>query len=182
MSFRRHRAQQSHAQPRNDNDDDDEDDVFSALSRKRSKKKAKVDASKQPQPSNNDQTQDNPGVAASATGKDPPGTLETPVVASTTSSMKRHHKPLADHRRAKMEETLAELQFHQQTESLSSRQQNREKKRRHGGGGGSYVEPGQEHVTTNIFVSNLATNLTEEALHKVFGSFGTSTEIVIFFD
>jgi hypothetical protein len=48
-----------------------------------------------------------------------------------------------------------------------------------GGGGnyapqkkGSYVEPGMEHLTTNIFVGNLDPNTTEEELTDAFRQFG----------
>lgn len=37
---------------------------------------------------------------------------------------------------------------------------------------GSYVEPGQEHLTTNIFVGNLDPCTTEEELTDVFREFG----------
>ena len=42
---------------------------------------------------------------------------------------------------------------------------------------GSYVEPGQEHLTTNIFVGNLDPCTTEEELTDVFREFG---EIYLF--
>lgn len=37
---------------------------------------------------------------------------------------------------------------------------------------GSYVEPGQEHLTTNLFVGNLDPMTTEEELTDVFRQFG----------
>ncbi|OEU18643.1 hypothetical protein FRACYDRAFT_183475, partial [Fragilariopsis cylindrus CCMP1102] len=37
---------------------------------------------------------------------------------------------------------------------------------------GSFVEPGQEYLTTNLFVGNLAPSLTEEDLSNLFSQFG----------
>ena len=37
---------------------------------------------------------------------------------------------------------------------------------------GSFVEPGQEHTTTNLFVGNLAPTLTEEEVTDLFRQFG----------
>ncbi len=54
----------------------------------------------------------------------------------------------------------------------------------YGGGGyapqkkGSYVEPGMEHLTTNIFVGNLDPTTTEEELTDAFRQFGETDDIV----
>lgn len=37
---------------------------------------------------------------------------------------------------------------------------------------GSFVQPGEEDITTNLFVGNLAPCLTEEQVYDVFGQFG----------
>ena len=37
---------------------------------------------------------------------------------------------------------------------------------------GSFVRPGEEHLTTNLFVGNLATSITEEQLAELFSQFG----------
>mmetsp|Transcript_29173 Transcript_29173/g.61027 ORF Transcript_29173/g.61027 Transcript_29173/m.61027 type:complete len:203 (-) Transcript_29173:1475-2083(-) len=186
--FRRHRpgsgAGHQQANAKND-DDDDEEDVFSALSSRRRKKKAKTN-------NNNDSSQppqaDKPADAAATVPSDPtPASLlpsftqpeptpeETlPVSSSTTSSMKRHHKEMSDSRKAKMDSLLAELQSSTSTNTKSTAHN---KASRHTLGG-SHVEPGQEHVTTNIFVGNLAPHMTEEELTRVFGKFGTKQKIL----
>lgn len=46
---------------------------------------------------------------------------------------------------------------------------------------GSYVEPGQEHLTTNIFVGNLDPCTTEEELTDVFREFGEIYFVETFF-
>lgn len=45
---------------------------------------------------------------------------------------------------------------------------------------GSYVEPGMEHLTTNLFVGNLDPMTTEEELTDVFRQFGE--DIIHFFN
>ena len=40
---------------------------------------------------------------------------------------------------------------------------------------GSFVEPGEEYITTNIFVGNLAPTLTEEEVTDLFRQFGRQT-------
>ena len=80
--------------------------------------------------------------------------------------MKRHHKELSDSRKAKMDALLQELE--------------QEKKKIKPGRDrafvpvkkGSYVDPGDEHITTNIFVGNLAPTLTEEEVTALFRQFG----------
>lgn len=37
---------------------------------------------------------------------------------------------------------------------------------------GSFVDPGEEHLTTNLFVGNLAPSITEEDLNSLFSQFG----------
>lgn len=70
-----------------------------------------------------------------------------------TSSMKRHHKP-NDDRKAKMDALLQELEAEKQKVSMEPSRFIPEKK-------GSFVDPAEEHLTTNIFVGNLAPSITE---------------------
>lgn len=41
---------------------------------------------------------------------------------------------------------------------------------------GWFVEPHEEHSTTNIFVRNLAPDISEQAVYQVFGQFGETGE------
>lgn len=75
---------------------------------------------------------------------------------SITSSMKRHHKP-NDVRKAKMDALLQELEAEKNKVDKVSKDSHRfvpDKK-------GSFVDPAEEHLTTNIFVGNLAPSITE---------------------
>jgi hypothetical protein len=145
----------------NDESSSDEEDAFSALSKKApAKKKAKSVAS----------TKDTEGdrinsVAANVESSDskPTPAVRKPFSSTLqqsrppmtiTSSMKRHHKP-SDVRKAKMDALLQELeaekdQIPQKTERFVP-----EKK-------GSFVTPGEEHLTSNLFVGNLAPSIAEE--------------------
>ena len=125
-------------------------------------------------------------------------TTSTALPMVNTSSMKRHHK-LSHHRKQKMDailqelkvETLPEAGHHsrggggyrgrereregrgeRQSFSLSASQFEPEKK-------GSFVEPGEEHLTTNIFVGNLAPSITEEELTDLFRQFGEAWLVVV---
>lgn len=80
--------------------------------------------------------------------------------ASVTSSMKRHHKT-NDKRKAKMDSILEELsaeQIHRPVEKKPRSQRFVPDKK------GSYVDPAEEHLTTNIFIGNLDPTLTEYVL------------------
>lgn len=69
--------------------------------------------------------------------------------ASTTSSMKRHHVGGNDARKAKMDALLMELEAEKSMNPIVTTDRGRgfvpDKK-------GSFVDPGDEHLTTNIFV------------------------------
>ena len=78
--------------------------------------------------------------------------MRTPI--AITSSMKRHHKP-SDARKAKMDALLQELESEKDQIPKKSRRFIPEKK-------GSFVEPGEEHLTSNLFVGNLAPSIAEE--------------------
>lgn len=89
---------------------------------------------------------------------------------SVTSSMKRHHKP-NDTRKAKMDALLEELEEEKKrfnsvkNKSSDSQRFIPEKK-------GSFVDPEEEHLTTNVFVGGLAPSITEEDLSGLFSQFG----------
>lgn len=127
----------------------EEEDAFSALARKRANKRSKLGPldtaikSNSPPRKEEKQTpsqQNNPAVS-----------LKLPV--SLTSSMKRHHKT-NDSRKAKMDALLQELSAEQKSTPKERQKFVPEKK-------GSYVDPAEEHLTTNIFVGNLAPSITE---------------------
>ena len=84
---------------------------------------------------------------------------------SKTSSMKRHHKP-DDARKASMDALIQELEA--ENSNQKPKKMNRfvpEKK-------GSFVQPDEEHLTTNLFIGNLAPSITEEDLSNLFSQFG----------
>jgi hypothetical protein len=96
-------------------------------------------------------------------------------------------------RQAKMDALLQELQTTQPSDAAAAAATSRHRDDdyygsiydgdsfyEHGGGNnnfapqkkGSYVEPGMEHLTTNLFVGNLDPMTTEEELTDVFRQFG----------
>ena len=111
----------------------------------------------------------------------------------TASSTKRHHHVNAA-RQAKMDSLLQELQTAKPSDPSTSRVGGDDyygttiesesyygrvdryaptKK-------GSYVEPGMEHLTTNLFVGNLDPLTTEEELTDAFRQFGELYSLYIF--
>lgn len=74
---------------------------------------------------------------------------------SVTSSMKRHHKP-SNVRKAKMDALLQELEAEKDQIPKKRRTLFVPEKK------GSFVAPGEENLTTNLFVGNLSPSLTEE--------------------
>jgi hypothetical protein len=102
-----------------------------------------------------------------------------------TSSNKRHHHANAA-RQAKMDALLQELQSTKPSDPPAAQAEEEcgsiyahESSFRDDGYDrpppqklGSYVEPGQEHLTTNIFVGNLHPMTTEEELTDAFRQFG----------
>ena len=127
MSMRQRRGA-----PSEDEDSSDEEDAFSKLARKNKKNKKNA-------PSQASQTE--------AGAKDGEKEVPAQLPVSTTSSMKRHHVPSNDSRKAKMDALLLELEVEKSRRPV---QQDRrafvpEKK-------GSFVDPSEEHLTTNIFV------------------------------
>lgn len=88
-----------------------------------------------------------------------------PIVPATTSSMKRHHIVMSDTRKAKMDAILQDLELEtdhavqKKPLSLSAPK-------------GSFVQPGEEHMTTNIFVANLCPSISENQMMETFSQFG----------
>ena len=89
-----------------------------------------------------------------------------PVKISVTSSMKRHHGAISSSRKAKMDALLQELNDEKKT--ITAKQKRPFNQRV----SGSFVQPGEEDITTNLFVGNLAPCLTEEQVYDVFAQFG----------
>jgi hypothetical protein len=96
----------------------------------------------------------------------PPQLQQQPLpTAALTSSMKRHHKP-SDQRKAKMDALLQELKAEKNRAPPADPHRFIPEKK------GSFVDQAEEHLTTNIFVGNLAPSITEEALTDLFLQFG----------
>lgn len=159
---------------------DSDDAGFAAISKKTSgKKRPRSSSGVANNPSanrSNEKKDDNDGdnyVTASA------------LPTTETSSNKRHHHANAS-RQAKMDALLEELQSTKPTDPSTSTPSEdvgsiyAHETSYYGDGYdrpppqkmGSYVEPGQEHLTTNIFVGNLDACTTEEELTDAFRQFG----------
>lgn len=138
----------------------DEEDAFSKLSAKNKKKKDKKESSSKGSSTASD-------AKAKPTESTTAPAIQLPV--STTSSMKRHHGKSNDMRKAKMHSLLMELEAEKSRKVINQYDRGRgfvpEKK-------GSFVDPDEEHLTTNIFVGNLAPSITEEELTDLFRQFG----------
>jgi RNA recognition motif. (a.k.a. RRM, RBD, or RNP domain) len=136
----------------------DEEDAFSLLSRKK----------KRPKIPENQKTTETP-IASSTSSPVVPHKHEVSLLlpaVSATSSMKRHHGILSDTRKSRMDALLMELAAEKhKARSEPPRHFVPDKK-------GSFVEPGEEHLTTNIFVGNLHPTITEEDMAEVFRQFG----------
>ena len=150
-----------HGHEEEDSSSSDEEDAFSALSKKgNAKKKAKKNEpmSSGIKPDINDRKvikEESTGFKSTADegeANSSPVPFRGPL--SVTSSMKRHHKP-SDARKAKMDALLQELEAEKDQVPKKRRTFVPEKK-------GSFVAPGEEHLTTNLFVGNLAPSITEE--------------------
>jgi hypothetical protein len=142
----------------------DEEDAFSALSKKEKIKrdeKSAVTGSTDQVPSNSQ------NVNSTTTQRN-----QMQLPASTTSSMKRHHGVLSDTRKTKMDALLQELEAEKDHSILFRKEPSFVPDKK-----GSFVEPWEEHLTSNIFVGNLAPSITEEALTDMFRQFGTSVFI-----
>lgn len=98
-----------------------------------------------------------PSTGMGSESSETPNQPQLPV--SITSSMKRHHGVLSNARKAKMDSMLQEL-----ATTLDSKKNQRESSAFVPNKKGSYVEAGEEESTTNIFIGNLPTHVTEEQL------------------
>jgi RNA recognition motif-containing protein len=130
-----------------DSSEDEASDIFSNLGSNQSAQKLTSDMSEA------DQTRQN--IA---------------IVPSVTSSMKRHHTAMTNSRKKQMDSLLQELEREKSfalnnTDTRSTTVFVPNKR-------GSYVEPSEEHLTTNLFVGNVAPTISEEAIAAVFSKFG----------
>ena len=152
-----------HGHEDDDSSSSDEEDAFSALSKKgNAKKKAKKSEPISSATSSDTNDRKIAVVKAESSGSKSTADareshlssvpLKAPI--SLTSSMKRHHKP-SDARKAKMDALLQELEAEKDQIPKKRRAFVPEKK-------GSFVAPGEEHLTTNLFVGNLSPSITEE--------------------
>lgn len=163
----------------------DEEDAFAAFSTKKRKKQkqttkkgggstgskmVKLEASNEKPTSIN-------ATAADADVFDKSKQAVLPI--SNTSSTKRHHGATSDTRQAKMDAILLEL------EAQKGRVNSSEASTARGGGSqnnarkkGSFVDDGDEHITTNIFVGNLAPSITEEQMTELFREFGENDTMI----
>lgn len=158
---------------------DDENDGFTAISKKSSLKRPRIsDIGGGINPT------DFIGGGDDDTNDVTKANAPTNPTSAETSSNKRHHH-LNTARQAKMDALLQELQSAKPSESTSGSAPGGDDHSSvldganyyHGHHAapmklGSYVEPGQEHLTTNIFVGNLDPMSTEEELTDAFRQFG----------
>jgi len=114
----------------------EEEDAFAALSKRAKRPRSESHSSSH---------KSHPG--------EPSKTKKMALPVAITSSMKRHHKP-NDDRKAKMDALLQELEADKQKVAKEPYRFVPDKK-------GSFVDPSEEHLTTNIFVGNLAPSITE---------------------
>ena len=88
-----------------------------------------------------------------------------PIVPATTSSMKRHHIVMSDTRKAKMDAILQDLEL-ETDHAVQKKPMTLSVPK------GSFVQPGEEHMTTNIFVANLCPSISENQMMETFSQFG----------
>lgn len=137
----------------------DDEDVFSALSLRTTRQQAPADAKQKDETLMSSPVSNTVETGTSTTAKHK---ASLPII-SKTSSMKRHHGS-SDSRKAKMEAVLQQLEV--DTACSSNKRPFVPEKM------GSFVQPGEEHLTTNIFVGNLAPSITEEQMTDLFRQFG----------
>ena len=137
--------------PQEDSSDEEEDDIFAKM------------AKGQP-----------PSGTANPTAppENPHARHAQPIVPSVTSSMKRHHTAMSNTRKKEMDSLIQELEI-EKTAVLGEPRGFVPKKR------GSYVDPEEEHLTTNLFVGNLAPSLTEDVITDVFAKFGDLSSLKV---
>ena len=138
---------------------------------------------------------DDDAFAAMSKKKKPRIADDVKQTETSSSSTKRHHHVNAA-RQAKMDSLLEELQTAKPSDPSSSSRGNGgddyygttiENESHYGRVDryapmkkGSYVEPGMEHLTTNLFVGNLDPLTTEEELTDAFRQFGELYSLYIF--
>jgi hypothetical protein len=161
--MRRHRS----GAPQQEESSSDEEDAFAKMpSRKNKKAKIKEEPNDEPFATTVSSKEATTAGASTAATTMPPSQPAIPALSATvTSSMKRHHSVLSDTRKAKMDALLMELEEAKQKARRTTYPRSREVK-------GSFVESGEEHVTTNLFVGNLPSTMTEERLTDLFQQFG----------
>jgi hypothetical protein len=169
--MRRHRS----GAPQQEESSSDEEDAFEKMpSRKNKKVKIKEEPFEAPQSATGSSKEAT--AAGASTTTMPPSQPAIPALSATvTSSMKRHHIVLSDTRKAKMDALLMELEETKQKAHRTPYPRSREVK-------GSFVESGEEHVTTNIFVGNLPSTMTEERLTDLFQQFGETLLVLKLYD
>jgi RNA recognition motif. (a.k.a. RRM, RBD, or RNP domain) len=117
-------------------------------------------------------------------------TIET-TNANAKLTTKRHHSAISDTRKAKMDALLLELQSVDNLKTNRSNlttggrnvniESNNQPHQQHAyppygmEKKGSFVDPSEEHETTNIFIGNLAPSITEEEMTELFRQFGKET-------
>lgn len=158
---------------------DSDDGGFAAISNKKG-------GQKRPRTTSSSVVINNPSANNEKNNDDATNKPTTSALPSTeTSSNKRHHHANAS-RQAKMDALLQELQSTKPTDPATSSQAEdygsiyAHEASYYGDGYdrpppqkmGSFVEPGQEHLTSNIFVGNLHPSTTEEELTDAFRQFG----------
>jgi RNA recognition motif. (a.k.a. RRM, RBD, or RNP domain) len=150
-----------------------DEDVFSALSRKR-----KVAKQNHPGSTDVDEDSQKKSKASAADATTPPPSdlshaKNLPILAQT-SSTKRHHLSSASDaaRQSKMDAILLELEAERNRKASAKPASSAAAARYVPDKKGSYVDPGDEHRTTNIFVGNLAPTITEEQMTELFRQFG----------
>mmetsp|Transcript_90224 Transcript_90224/g.260137 ORF Transcript_90224/g.260137 Transcript_90224/m.260137 type:complete len:161 (+) Transcript_90224:49-531(+) len=141
--------------PEDEESSSDEEDAFAALGKKGKRPRTE---------SQNSTTLAGPASSSASGPTKAPAPPKMILPKSITSSMKRHHKP-NDDRKAKMDALLQELEAEKLKVTKEPYRFVPDKK-------GSFVDPSEEHLTTNIFVGNLAPSITEEDLTELFLQFG----------
>mmetsp|Transcript_5763 Transcript_5763/g.10201 ORF Transcript_5763/g.10201 Transcript_5763/m.10201 type:complete len:201 (+) Transcript_5763:70-672(+) len=163
-----------------------DDDAFAALSSKGKKKKGAIMAKKKKSPKEVTPIVESSTATATATSTPTPTTTLTAEATATATAAetknaltKQRHHGTSDARKAKLDALLQELQEtkHQEPSSYygpggSGNNSNSNSHSRPLEKMGSYVEPGEEHLTTNVFVGNLHPSNTEEELTDLFRQFG----------
>jgi RNA recognition motif. (a.k.a. RRM, RBD, or RNP domain) len=151
--------------PDDQEESSDDDDAFSALARQRPRTKRQrpsmLEEEERSMKAGDDMI--HPQESAMDDQKRP---------VAQTSSTKRHHGAVSDARQAKMEAILMELEAETTTRAGGSGKPHRRTHLPPPRTGGSFVDPGDEHCTTNIFVGNLAPSITEEQMTELFRQFG----------